>query len=746
MAEKQPRTVWAIEVDGEAAGGIGIEQLTDVERVSAEIGYWLGEAHWGKGVMTEALIAVTADVFQRFDLLRIFALPFADNIGSIRVLEKAGYVLEGRLRHSTHQGRAGSRSVDVRDATSRDSCRFAGSPRRDFADGAAAGSRSLRSRCRFAARSLRGCQRRAPIRAPNGARPAQRAERRAHPQRERSEREPAVRRSAQRGGGRSCSRASAAAKDEPAAHCATLPRCADSSLCPCSRSAVLPSQRRRRHRPQVSAHRRQHHARPGAGRAIRRRTCAGRATRRSCTSSGACRAKTRRRPGWSAREGGQPRRLSDEERRSAPLANGAWDSARRRILGADRGDIVVIDTVARKRLDVTRTTGAESSPRWARGGTHVTFVRDNNLFIVPVEGAVDRHARAADRCVGAPRPTRGRPTVSAWCGKKRRSCSTGSSRRPSGASGARSATARGRCREFELAERQTIVDAALSADETYAYLVVSDRAQARDRAGAALRERVGVHRGDPGAHQGRRRAGSPAAGDSESEDRRAVCGPGSTASSIRSRFRSRLEGDERLAAPAAGRRPRPRRRHRSATCAGARCCCRPTARSPWPRSARPTTTTAGWCLVDPATGKTQRARRACKTKRGCGRSARRATSAAGWAGCRTTAASGFSREHDGWMHLYTVDVTARASRAQAADDRPLRDRHASTLSPDGVDVLHPVDRAASRRAAPVRDERRRRRAHEADDAHRRVRRRDLARQLDVRRDLLGVDASRRRST
>ncbi len=101
MAEKQPRTVWAIEVDGEAAGGIGIEQLTDVERVSAEIGYWLGEAHWGKGVMTEALIAVTADVFQRFDVLRIFALPFADNIGSIRVLEKAGYVLEGRLRHST---------------------------------------------------------------------------------------------------------------------------------------------------------------------------------------------------------------------------------------------------------------------------------------------------------------------------------------------------------------------------------------------------------------------------------------------------------------------------------------------------------------------------------------------------------------------------------------------------------------------------------------------------------------------
>ena len=53
---KQPApTVWAIEVDGEAAGGIGIELHTDVERVSAEIGYWLGESFWGRGIATEAL-------------------------------------------------------------------------------------------------------------------------------------------------------------------------------------------------------------------------------------------------------------------------------------------------------------------------------------------------------------------------------------------------------------------------------------------------------------------------------------------------------------------------------------------------------------------------------------------------------------------------------------------------------------------------------------------------------------------
>lgn len=93
-------TVWAIEVDGEAAGGIGIELNTDVERVSAEIGYWLGESVWGRGIATDALKAVTAEAFKRFEITRLFAVPFADHRASIRVLEKAGYVQEGHLRQS----------------------------------------------------------------------------------------------------------------------------------------------------------------------------------------------------------------------------------------------------------------------------------------------------------------------------------------------------------------------------------------------------------------------------------------------------------------------------------------------------------------------------------------------------------------------------------------------------------------------------------------------------------------------
>src|SRR4051812_8587645 len=91
----------AIEVDGDAAGAIGFVVGTDVERFSAEIGYWLGEAHWGRGITTEALMLVTDYVFRSANLLRLFALPFADNRGSIRVLEKAGYVREAILKSSS---------------------------------------------------------------------------------------------------------------------------------------------------------------------------------------------------------------------------------------------------------------------------------------------------------------------------------------------------------------------------------------------------------------------------------------------------------------------------------------------------------------------------------------------------------------------------------------------------------------------------------------------------------------------
>jgi RimJ/RimL family protein N-acetyltransferase len=97
---RRPEVDFAIEVDGQVAGGIGFELGTDIERFAAEVGYWLGVAFWGRGVVTAALGAVTAWAFNAYDLRRIFALPFADNRASCRVLEKAGFVREGILREA----------------------------------------------------------------------------------------------------------------------------------------------------------------------------------------------------------------------------------------------------------------------------------------------------------------------------------------------------------------------------------------------------------------------------------------------------------------------------------------------------------------------------------------------------------------------------------------------------------------------------------------------------------------------
>lgn len=98
--QRRPETLFAIEVDGEAGGGIGYGIHPDVERVSAEIGYWLGQSFWGRGVMTEALRAVTRYAVETHGLTRVYAVPYEWNHASFRVLEKAGYVREARLRRS----------------------------------------------------------------------------------------------------------------------------------------------------------------------------------------------------------------------------------------------------------------------------------------------------------------------------------------------------------------------------------------------------------------------------------------------------------------------------------------------------------------------------------------------------------------------------------------------------------------------------------------------------------------------
>jgi [ribosomal protein S5]-alanine N-acetyltransferase len=97
---EQPTMKFCIEVNGAAAGGIGVRLGEDVHRHTATVGYWLGEDFWGRGIMSEAVAAFTDFCFQNFPLRRISAQVFANNHASARVLEKAGFVFEARLKNN----------------------------------------------------------------------------------------------------------------------------------------------------------------------------------------------------------------------------------------------------------------------------------------------------------------------------------------------------------------------------------------------------------------------------------------------------------------------------------------------------------------------------------------------------------------------------------------------------------------------------------------------------------------------
>lgn len=103
---EHPPTNFAIVVDGAAVGGIGLVMQTDIYHRSAEIGYWLGEEFWGRGIVSEAARAVTEWAFANFDICRIYAGVLEWNPASMRVLEKAGFQFEARLCQAvTKEGR-----------------------------------------------------------------------------------------------------------------------------------------------------------------------------------------------------------------------------------------------------------------------------------------------------------------------------------------------------------------------------------------------------------------------------------------------------------------------------------------------------------------------------------------------------------------------------------------------------------------------------------------------------------------
>lgn len=94
----EPVLNFAIDLDGQAVGGIGVICNADVYALSAEIGYWIGEPYWGQGIATEAIRQMTEYVFYYFDIIRIYAEVFENNKASMRALEKNGYYLEGVRR------------------------------------------------------------------------------------------------------------------------------------------------------------------------------------------------------------------------------------------------------------------------------------------------------------------------------------------------------------------------------------------------------------------------------------------------------------------------------------------------------------------------------------------------------------------------------------------------------------------------------------------------------------------------
>lgn len=93
----KPTQIFAIEINNEAAGSIGVYPQTDIHCRNAEMGYWLAEQYWGQGIMKDAIRQMVEYCFSNLDITRIFARPFGTNIASQRVLEKAGFKLEAKF-------------------------------------------------------------------------------------------------------------------------------------------------------------------------------------------------------------------------------------------------------------------------------------------------------------------------------------------------------------------------------------------------------------------------------------------------------------------------------------------------------------------------------------------------------------------------------------------------------------------------------------------------------------------------
>jgi dipeptidyl aminopeptidase/acylaminoacyl peptidase len=176
-----------------------------------------------------------------------------------------------------------------------------------------------------------------------------------------------------------------------------------------------------------------------------------------------------------SRDGSGLRKLSDDEIKAIPPTAGRWDEAHRRVLFVDDGDVVVVDGQSGARRQITRTTGSESNPRWARNDTHVTWVREGNLFIAPIDGSgAALLTQLTD--VAAKRPEPRVTDSQRFIRDEEEKLIDFIEKQKADKKRSEEEQKKNKLPSFELQDRQSAVDLMLSPDGAHVFVVVAERA------------------------------------------------------------------------------------------------------------------------------------------------------------------------------------------------------------------------------------------------------------------------------
>jgi len=176
---------------------------------------------------------------------------------------------------------------------------------------------------------------------------------------------------------------------------------------------------------------------------------------------------------WVPRGGGTPTKLTDDQKKTVPPANGRWDKPRKRVVFTDRGDIVMLDASGARRW-ITRTTAGESSPRWVRNDTAISYVREGNLFVVPVDGS----GGAIVQQLTDVAPKRNEPRLTdsqRFIREEQEKLLEAVKEQKDKKKKADEKEKQDKLPALELQDRQTAADLMLSPDDTHVYVLVSER-------------------------------------------------------------------------------------------------------------------------------------------------------------------------------------------------------------------------------------------------------------------------------